>query len=231
MSDGKRQFVGIRVAVATSNALAGAAETLARRARDAGIDIKWVAPVNHHVTVKFLGWTRTDAIGAVRDALVEAARGTPRFTIKTARLGAFPSVEKASVVWAGVEEPSGELARLAKRIDEGCARLGWAPDKRAFHPHVTIGRLRETRPLREVVLPLSEQMFGDTRVDSVTLFESETKSTGSVYKEVCRIDFKAGANAPETGVERQTPAVRLGHADADGETEDGWPRGHHHEDL
>src|SRR5690606_15476156 len=58
---GKRLFVGIRVSVQTANALAAAAETLQRRARDAGLDLKWVAPVNYHVTLKFLGWTRVDA--------------------------------------------------------------------------------------------------------------------------------------------------------------------------
>ena len=58
---GKRLFVGVRVSVQTANALASAAETLQRRAKDARIDLKWVAPVNYHVTLKFLGWTREDA--------------------------------------------------------------------------------------------------------------------------------------------------------------------------
>jgi 2'-5' RNA ligase len=230
MSDGKRLFVGIRVAVATSNALGGAAETLTRRARDAGVDLRWVAPVNYHVTLKFLGWTRTEAIAAVHDALDEAARGTPRFAIKIARLGAFPSLDKASVLWAGVEEPSGALEALAKRIDERCARLGFAADTRGFHAHVTLARLRETRAVREVVLPLSEQMFGDTRIDAMTLFESETKSSGSVYREIRRIDFKTASEGPENDARRQTPAVPLDLADSH-DTDDGWPRGHHHDDL
>jgi 2'-5' RNA ligase len=232
---GKRLFVGIRVSVSTSNALSGAAETLARRARDAGVDIRWVAPVGYHVTLKFLGWTREPVISAVLDVLAKAAENTPRFTIKCARLGAFPTNEKASVVWAGIDEQSGALAELAKRIEQGCARLGFEPEKRAFHPHVTIGRLRKVAAIREVVLPMAEQMFGDTRVDSMTLFESETKSTGSVYKEVRRIDFKTAPEAPVSGSERQTLAVQLDatkrSTHAESETDDGWPRGHHHDDL
>jgi 2'-5' RNA ligase len=239
---GKRLFVGIRVSVSTSNALSGAAETLARRARDAGVDIRWVAPVGYHVTLKFLGWTREPAISAVLDVLAKAAENTPRFTIKCARLGAFPTNEKASVVWAGIDEQSGALAELAKRIEQGCARLGFetqagagSSPARAFHPHVTIGRLRKVAAIREVVLPMAEQMFGDTRVDSMTLFESETKSTGSVYKEVRRIDFKTAPEAPVSGSERQTLAVQLDatkrSTHAESETDDGWPRGHHHDDL
>lgn len=230
---GKRLFVGLRVSVATANALAGAAETLARRARDAGTDIRWVAPVNYHLTLKFLGWTREAAIGALLDVL-EAAAATPRFTIKCARIGGFPSLEKSSVVWAGIEEQSGALAQLAKQIEDGAARLGFAPEKRSFHPHVTLGRLRETRPLKEVVLPLSEQMFGDTRIDSLTLFESETKSSGSVYKELQRVAFKTASETPKPGSERQTPEVNLDpskRSSAEPDTDDGWPRGHHHDDL
>jgi len=233
---GKRLFVGLRISVGTANALAGAAETLARRARDANVDIRWVAPTNYHVTLKFLGWTREAAIGALVDVLDDSAMSS-RFTMKCARLGAFPTGEKASVVWAGIEEQSGALALLAKRIEDGAAKLGWKPEARAFHPHVTLGRLRETRAVREVVLPLSEQMFGDTRVDSVILFESETKSSGSVYREVEKIPFKTAETQPETASERQTLPLHVGasphvagHAVSsidheDLETDDGWPRG------
>lgn len=238
---GRRLFVGIRVSVSTANNLAHAAETLARRARDAGVDVRWVAPTNYHVTLKFLGWTREAAIGAVCDALDAAAVGTPRMTLRTTRLGAFPSLDKANVLWAGVEEQSGALAALAARIDAACAALGFRAEHRGFHAHVTLGRARETRALRDVVLPVSEQMFGDTRVDAATLFESETKSTGSVYREVHRIIFKTAPNTGSEASERQTPAVQLDAPNrsneslrsgaSDEDTDDGWPRGRHHDDL
>ena len=217
-----RLFVGARISVATANELAGAAETLARRARDAGADIRWVAPVNYHVTIKFLGQTREAALAALVDALVAAAAGTPRITLHCARLGAFPSLDKSNVLWAGVaDEPA--LAQLAARVEAACVALGFAADKRPFHPHVTLGRVRETRPLREVVLPLSEQMFSDTRIDGVTLIESETKSSGSVYRDLHRIDFKTAMDPGFGAEKRQTGAVELGD-----DTDDGWPRGHSH---
>ena len=217
LSAGKRLFVGARVSVQTANALASTAESLQRRFKDAGIDVKWVAPVNYHATLKFLGWTREDAIGAVRDALDHALVGMKDFKFRTARLGAFPSLEKASVLWAGID--GGALDELAKRIETALVGIGYAAETRAFHAHVTIGRLRETRPVKDVVLPLSEQMFSDSRVDGVSLFESETKSSGSIYKEIHRIGFKA----LQTAEKRQTGAVEL----VD-ETDDGWPRGHSH---
>ena len=239
MSEHVRLFVGARVSVPTANALSGAAETLARRARDAGADIRWVAPVSYHVTLGFIGATRPDAIPAIRDAL-DVATGDAPETIKwrTTRLGAFPSIDKPRVIWAGIEEQSGELAALANRVDVELARIGYgdrsAADRKPFHAHVTIGRVKELpaklASLREVVLPLAEQMFGDTRIDAITLFESETKSTGSVYREVYRAAFKTGSAEGPESEKRQTGALPLGTpgelTDVERETDDGWPRGH-----
>jgi RNA 2',3'-cyclic 3'-phosphodiesterase len=227
MSDHKRLFVGARVAVGVANSLSGAAETLARRARDAGVDIRWVAPVNYHVTLAFLGNTRVDAIAAVVDALEAATTDTQRIAFKTSRLGAFPSIDKGRVVWAGIDD-QGALGKVAARVGQGLVGLG-VVDRKPFHAHVTLGRLRETRPLKELVLPMAEQMFGETRIDGITLFESETKSAGSVYRELARIPFKTAEMGTATTAERQTLPLDQGAqtlADSSFETDDGWPRGH-----
>lgn len=224
----KRLFVGARISVAAANTLAGCAETLARRARDAGIDLRWVPPANYHVTVMYLGWTGEDAIGAVCDAVGAAVTGESRLTFRTTRLGGFPSLDKATVLWAGVEEHSGSLARIAGSVSEALGRLGFERDRRDFHPHVTIARLREARAVREVVLPMAEQMFGDTRIDALTLFESETKSQGSVYRELAKIPFQSPRNAAAEAEKRQTPPLERGTPEReadDTQTDDGWPRG------
>jgi 2'-5' RNA ligase len=213
---GKRLFVGARVSVATANALAACAELLQRRARDASLELKWVAPVNYHVTVKFLGWTHDEAVGAVRDAVVAACSEASPFKFRTTRLGAFGSLERASVVWAGVEE-AGALAELARRIDAATAALGFAGETRPFHAHVTLARLRDTKPVRELVLPVAEQMFGETRIDALALFESETRPSGSVYREVARLPLGV---APAEAVRPSSAA------DPAEDTDDGWPRGH-----
>jgi len=238
MRPGKRLFVGVRISVAASNALAGCAETLARRARDAGAELRWVAPINYHVTLSFLGWTGLEAIGGVCDALVAATAGETRASFRTARLGAFPSLDHASVLWAGVED-GGALTRLARSIGGAMAGLGFEQtgaaggSARPFHPHVTIARLRTPRAIREIVLPMAEQMFGDTQLETVTLFESETKSSGSVYHEVQKITLERASRTPSEPSKRQTGALERGTPDRepperepdDALTDDGWPRG------
>jgi len=93
---------------------------------------------------------------------------------------------------------------------------------------VTIARLRTPRAIREIVLPMAEQMFGDTRIDAVTLFESETKSSGSVYREVQKIALDRAVRTASEPSKRQTDALERGIPDRepdDSLTDDGWPRG------
>ncbi|TMQ05511.1 MAG: RNA 2',3'-cyclic phosphodiesterase [Deltaproteobacteria bacterium] len=224
---GKRLFIGVRVSVAVANALAGCAETLARRAKDAGGDLRWVAPINYHVTLAFLGWTGLETIDRVCDALAAAVVGEGRATFRTTRLGAFPSLDNAGVLWAGIEDGAA-LTGLARSIGEAMAALGFAREARPYHPHVTLARLRSSRGIREIVLPMAEQMFGDTRFDAVTLFESETKSAGSVYRELQKFPFRRASTPPPEPPKRQTDALERGTPDRepdDALTDDGWPRG------
>jgi 2'-5' RNA ligase len=219
-SDARRLFVGIRPAMTTVAQLGEVAESLARRATTAGVPIRWMPPASYHVTLKFLGWARPAVVPAIVDALAGAAALAP-FTFSTARLGAFPARDRATVVWAGVE--SDALVRLARATDGALAPLGFQPDRRPFHGHVTLGRLRDPRGVTEVILPFAEQMFSETRVHSITLYESLTKPTGSEYRQVATIELDPARNDRISAASRQTRPVEPDLESID--TDDGWPRG------
>jgi 2'-5' RNA ligase len=211
-----RLFVGARVSMATVGELSGTAEMLARRAQQAGVRVKWVAPATYHVTLKFIGWARHEAAQAIGDALVKAVVEPP-FSFRTARLGAFPTTEKASVVWAGVDDKTGGLGRLAASIDRELEAVGVAREKRAFHAHVTLGRLRDPASVAQVILPFSEQVFSETSLTEVVLLESRTKSTGSEYSPIAKIAL----SRPENAEKRQSRDVEPSPLDA---SDDGWDR-------
>lgn len=216
---GRRLFVGVPVAAAVSEQLAGACESLARRAHAQGVPLRWVAPASYHVTLKFLGWTRAEATPAIVQALERAAAGVEPFRWKAARLGAFPSTSKASVVWAGVEDPGG-LAALAAALERELGELGFPREPRRFHPHVTLARLREPREVSDVLLPFSEQAFSVTRVDSLHLVETITKSNGSEYVTIARRPL----GGPEKALARQSDPVKPASFDTTSGTDDGWDR-------
>ncbi|MEZ4399516.1 MAG: RNA 2',3'-cyclic phosphodiesterase [Kofleriaceae bacterium] len=215
-----RLFVGVPVALGVSRALAGACETLARRARGGGLTLAWVPPARYHVTVAFLGGARPEVVPAVRAALAEVARAARPFRFRCERLGAFASPERATVVWAGIDDASGDLARLAHEAGAAMADLGFATDPRPYRPHVTLARLKAPEPVSEVLLPLSEQVFGESRCDALTLYESSLVANGYEYGVIAR----EALGTPKSVAERQTDTVQTAPFDASHGSDDGWDR-------
>ena len=229
MSDKVRLFVGVRVSMATVEALTDAASAMRAVADGAGAEIRWVSPATYHVTVKFIGWSRREAIDAIRDSLIGAFAGREPFEITTRGVGAFPKPARARVIWAGVREPSGSLEALAAAADEALGALGIERDTRAFHPHVTLGRVKKFADVESVLLPWSEQMFSKTRVDAVTLYESVIKAKGSEYNVLANFALEAASK----GSKRQTESLKQrSHGGHDGaETHASDPRNDHHRDA
>lgn len=220
MADSIRLFVGVPVALPVAQALAGACETLARRARHQDVRIAWVPPASYHVTLAYFGAARPEVVPVVIERLRAVALAARPLRFLTTRLGAFGSPASATVVWAGVDEPSGGLATLAGAVAAAGAELGFASDRRPYHPHVTIGRLAIPTGVVEVLLPLSEQMFSETRCDSINLYETVAKSSGSGYRVIARLALGAAKSAPE----RQSSSVQTASFDASLGSDDGWDR-------
>jgi 2'-5' RNA ligase len=174
-------FIGVKLALEVVNELRESAEIMRAATDAAGVRMRWVPPAGYHVTLKFLGEVRDEALEQLRDVIGArlATEPAPAFRVRGA--GAFPDVHHARVLWAGVDDPGGGLARLAAACDVVASELGFACETRAFHPHVTIGRLRQVANVEAAVLACTEQGYSETRAPFVTLFRSVTKSSGSEY--------------------------------------------------
>lgn len=103
---------------------------------------RWIDVENYHLTLRFFG----DIEGYVADEIVSALDRVhrPAFQLALSGVGQFGG-KKPHAVWAGVA-PSAELISLQADIDRIAARTGLPPDPRKFSPHVTLARLRNSRP-------------------------------------------------------------------------------------
>jgi 2'-5' RNA ligase len=104
-------------------------------------------PEDLHVTLYFLGSVERDVEGLLdRDLAALAARhAAPDLTIRGA--GSFPARGRERVLWIGVEDRGGRLARLQADVSRACAALGFPPEERAWSPHLTLARIdRGRRP-------------------------------------------------------------------------------------
>jgi RNA 2',3'-cyclic 3'-phosphodiesterase len=161
MSRQMRTFVGLRVAP-------GLRPALGKLARELGVlepALRSPDEADLHVTVQFLGPTPDDDVHRVARALREAVAGIAPIAVRYVGLGAFPEPARARVVWVGVEEEPGSvgaLLRLAESVGARLEPLGYPPEHRRFHPHVTLGRLRR-RPSQALVERIEagqEAVFG-----------------------------------------------------------------------
>jgi RNA 2',3'-cyclic 3'-phosphodiesterase len=105
---------------------------------------RWSPSSKMHLTLQFLG----DIDAAVVPPLVEALRsvvdaaGGRAARATFGRLSAFPDPRSARVLVIGMEEPSGDLTRLAQAVGAHASRLGVSTEDRAYRPHVTLARMR-----------------------------------------------------------------------------------------
>src|SRR3546814_12476787 len=87
------------------------------------------------------------------------------------------------MVWAGVE-PHEPLAALHRKVDQLLARVGVAPETRAFMPHITLARLnRGSGPVAPFLALNSDLASPPFEFSHVTLYESEMGHGGSRSEE------------------------------------------------
>ena len=103
------------------------------------LPVRWVDLDQYHVTLKFLGTVRKAAVEPVQKALDEVASSTAPFDAMVTGFGAFPTIRRPRVLWAGVHATP-ELRCLKQDLEWGLAELGFDKETRAFHPHLTLGR-------------------------------------------------------------------------------------------
>lgn len=142
-----------------------------------------------HLTLKFLGETPEERVPLISEVMRSATSGVTARRIVLRNMGAFPSPRRVRVVWIGLE-PREPLQRLARALEEGCARLGFPSEDRPFTPHVTLARAKvpqRSGRLERVIDAFKEREFGDFVVDSIALKKSILHPTGPEYQVLAKV--------------------------------------------
>ncbi len=148
---------------------------------------RWVPPANIHLTLRFLGEVPDERVPTHREAWERATRGCRSLRFEIGGVGAFPPRGAPRVLWCGVRAhlPSGELQRLASALEAAAREEGFAPERRAFRPHLTIARAQRGR--RPKVPPAeSVGVLGEVEAAEVVLLRSRLSPRGASYSAVDR---------------------------------------------
>lgn len=173
-----RTFIALTLPDGVREALGAVSQELAPQVPDKSV--KWVTPERMHLTLRFLGDTPVDALDDVADGLDRVAADSAPFTLHLDQLGCFPNERRPRVIWVGVRGATEEAVALKEAIDRMLVPLGWEPENRSFHPHLTLGRVKSQH--RRVELPWGSPVVSrPIPVDAVHLIESRLRPDGPLY--------------------------------------------------
>ncbi len=139
-------------------------------------DLRWLAPETIHLTLRFLGDSRPEALAVLEPLLAAAAARCPPSVAPTTGLGMFPERGSPHVLWLGLALPRPVL-ELQAECERAAVAAGFPREDRPFRPHLTLGRWRDRA--RRPELPALD--LGAAALDRLVLFRSELRPSGAVH--------------------------------------------------
>lgn len=180
----QRLFVSLDLPQEVRAAAGMLRERLREMSEEASRNISWTRPEGMHLTLKFLGEVEAGRIEEIQAALMEAGQVFRTITITVEGLGGFPTLHLPRVIWLGIKEPSGGLLKLQKRVDQVLTPLGFPPETRSFHPHLTLGRvgsLQGRNTIMQALKALNPVRLGEWKLEEFGLIRSVLQPGGAVY--------------------------------------------------
>ena len=190
-----RLFLGIDVGEEARGVLGASIDQLRRRAPDA----KWVPSENLHATLVFLGWIEEERLDSLRRTLDEVGARHPSATLRVAGGGTFGTKKRPRVLFAALEGEVERAARMQADLESAMTAFGYQPEKRPYHPHVTLARARDPRGdagLAACVEPLADLPRLPVDASEIVLYQSTLQRSGARYSALHRARLTAPVRAP-----------------------------------
>lgn len=151
-------------------------------AMDDSPDFRWQDEEQLHITLRFVGEVERPLADDLASALARIEAQC--FSIRVNGVGRFEQRNGGSL-WAGLE-PKAPLAALAAKVERASVAVGLEPERRAFHPHVTLARWKGRRTLEVAdFLDRKRGLISEPfEVDEFILFESRLSRHGAHYEAV-----------------------------------------------
>ncbi len=161
--------------------------------KKSGADVRWTSVTGIHLTLKFFGEIEESQVDTLAAAASDITCVTPAFTLSVQGVGTFPSPKSPRVIWLGLSGQTEILAHLVENLEQVFAPLGFAPEKRHFTPHLTLGRVRSSQgreALSRSLQTVSMPDFPELLVEQLVLFRSTLRPQGALYTPLRQISLR-----------------------------------------
>lgn len=151
--------------------------------RTSAADVKWEPDEKLHATLKFLGPTDEGLLPEIVSIITGVCQTSSPASVKYAGVGCFPSKRAPRIIWVGIDVLDVNLGLLQQRIETAMVPLGFKPEDREFHPHVTLGRVKSKKTIGSLLRMMESITFESqpVMIKEVALVQSELRTSGSVY--------------------------------------------------
>lgn len=154
--------------------------------KELGLHASFTQPEHAHLTLAFFENISEQTANTVVAKLRETLGTKPlSILVSLGKLGAFPNQKNPNVLWLEIIDRNGDLIRLKHVIDTTLESLNLPVEKRAFHAHLTVARIKVKHA---VTLPDSifKHEFNFARLPAadlsqLTFFKSVLTPKGSIY--------------------------------------------------
>ena len=169
-----RLFVAIRPPEAIRDLLIDAMED--------SPELRWVGNEQLHLTLRFIGEVERPLADDIAVAL-SRIRSDP-FELRVTGVGIFEQ-RSGGALWAGVQ-PKEPAAALAAKVERACVGAGLEPERRAFHPHITLARFnRHSAKAAQAFLERNRALASPPfAVADFILYESRLSRHGPHYESI-----------------------------------------------
>ena len=155
-------------------------------------DVRWTPAEQFHLTLRFLGDVDRDRIESLIETLQNACTGFRPLRLQAEGLGFFPSAQRPRVVWAGIQDGTGQLGLLQQGIRAATSTFTLEPPETDFSAHVTLGRIKRLAPieagaLASIATERSLRDFGGWAALEIDLMESRLASNGAVHSSLATV--------------------------------------------
>jgi len=172
------------------------------RLRERITNVRWSAPENVHITLRFLGEVPEGELPKVLEAARAAASASEPFVLQAGGASGFGG-KNPRVLFLEVEGEVSLLKKLQERLEDELDQRGFGREGRAFAPHLTLGR-RKGGPLPADWADFKVPEPRDWEVEQLVVYASKLTREGPIYTALARFDLTCqgkgtGARMPKQG--------------------------------
>ncbi len=157
--------------------------------------VRWTDRSTWHITLKFMGEQDKSLLDSFIAVLETATSMVKPFMVTLRSTNAFPNPKMPRVLFVNVE-PDTYLTNLYSFLENNFTQFGVEKEKRAFAPHITLGRIKEPHgfirqypDFMDNFLKSGTSFKHTFMVSSLCLYQSILNREGPTYIPVRRFNF------------------------------------------